>query len=151
MGLYSHVRSRTGSPGTVPTSYTDQQCCTHFPTVVCGRLDFCEFQQAKRPYTLIFPSSICCNTVRQNPTTQGTQRANTAQTLKTNVRINPTGPTTAQPTYCKVVLLVAFHHKDPTFSLTALRAGGVGTSPPIGINDSFAAPELTNNATTTPD
>ena len=122
-------RPRTGPRGTGPRSRTAHQCCTHFPTVKCVKSNHCKFQRAGQPCTGSCPSENCCNAVHRNTSTLGRKRSIPAPTFTTNVKRNPTRLTVAQPTYCQVARLVAFHHNNPTFSPTASSGGGGGAFP----------------------
>ena len=62
--------------------------------------------------------------------------------ITTNVIRNPMRLTAAHPTYCQVFCPFAFHHDDPTFSLTALIMGGLGPLPRLAP----APPSLLQNS-----
>ena len=115
--------------GNGPPSRMTHQCCKNFTTMKCIKLNHYKFRRAKRTFTGGCPSSKFCNAVRRNLSTLGMQQAGTGQTLTTKVRRNPTILTATQLTYCQVVLLVSFHHNDPTFSPTTLGVEGVGPLP----------------------
>ena len=116
----------------------------------CIKSNHCECLEAGRPCTGSCPLANRCATVHQNPSTQWRQQAGTTQTFTAHVRRKPKSSTASQPTYCQVFCPFAFHYNNPNFSPNALSVGGVGPSPLDGAGSALTAPEITENATTTP-